>query len=276
MEIFKRLLFPISSEFFPEIVINRIEDFIEKFNSKVFVVYIIEEKILRKIEEVAEPFLTEEQRKRIEKDVIERNKEIANIIFNKLRKHIDFEKKIVIGEFSDKVIENVKEYEATCVIMGYEKECFLKYRLFEKLHIPIWVEIGKMSKNILGVCSNLAPNIRVPKITLSLAKKLGYNPFFVYIVDVEEKVEVDEKGNKMKRSLEELIRKAKKFAEEYGKYARVEIAVGALEEEIIKFAKRLNADVIVIGREMKKRRIFGKGLKKEIADRINHSVFFLN
>ena len=62
-EIFKKLLFPISSEFFQENVAKRIKKFVEIFGSDVYVVYIIEEKILKKMEDVAEPFLTEEQRK---------------------------------------------------------------------------------------------------------------------------------------------------------------------------------------------------------------------
>lgn len=281
-EIFKKLLFPISSEFFQENVAKRIKKFVEIFGSDVYVVYIIEEKILKKMEDVAEPFLTEEQRKEIEENLIEKNREIADIVFNKLNNYIEqFERKVVVGEFSEEIIKSVREYNATCVVMGYEKDCFLKYRLFETLNIPIWVEIGKRSENVLGVCTNLAPNVRVPTLTLQIAEKFGYKPYLVYIIDAEEKVEVDEKGRKMERSIEELLEKAKEFAKKYENLV-IDISVGALENEIVKYADRVNADLVIIGREAKKKRVFGgrilkeKGIKKELAEKIRHSVLFLN
>ena len=276
MEVFKRLLLPISSEFFSENVAERAEKFVELFGSKVYAVYIIEEKTLRKVDEIAEPFLTEKQRKEMEKNIIEKNKGVANIIFEKIAEYIpDFEREIIVGEFSDVIMKKAKKHNATCVMMGFEKECFLRYRLLENIKIPVWVEIGK-GENVLGVCSNLAPNVRVPKFTLKFAEKFGKKAYFIYVIDTEEKIEVDEKGVKREKTMEELRQAAEKFAAKYKKYADVKIAVGSIEGEVAKYADEVNADVVIIGREMKKRKIFSREIKKEMIEKIKHSLLFLN
>ena len=169
METFKRLLLPISSEFFSENIVERAGEITKIFGSEVYALYIIEEKTLKKMEEIAELFLTEKQRKEMEDSIINRGRDVANIIFREIEKYIPFFKKdVTTGEFSDIIIEKAEGYNATCIIMGFEKECFLKYRLLEEIKIPVWVEI-KRGKSILGVCSNLAPNVKVPKFTLELS-----------------------------------------------------------------------------------------------------------
>lgn len=277
MEIFKKLLLPISSEFFNESVVKRAKKIIDIFSSELVVAYIVEEKTLKKMDEITMPFFAERQRKEIEEEIINENKEVAEILFEKIKNITgNFEKIIVVGEYSDEINKIVKEKKITCVITAFEKECFLKYRLFEMLHIPLLVEFGEGGKNILGVCSNLAPNVRVPKFTLEIAEKFRYKPHFVYIIDKDELVEVDEEGNKIERDLEYLKNRAKEFASRYEKFAPIEITVGAIENEMIKYADRINADLVIIGREMKRKSLFGKELKRELVERIKHSLLFLN
>ncbi|KAA0013924.1 MAG: universal stress protein [Thermoplasmata archaeon] len=278
MEIFKKLLLPISSEFFPENAVNRIAKFMEKFNSRLVVAYIIEEKTLKKMEEVSEVFLTEEQMEEMENQILEQGSMVAEkIIFEKVEPFIhEFGKKVIFGEFSEEVKKISREQNITCIITGYEKNCFLRYRLFEEMNIPIWVEMGRGNKIVLGICSNLAPNKRVPSLTLEIAKAFGYTPHLLYVVDKEERVEVDEKGRKIERNIEELVGKAKKFLQKYEDKAITHFAKGILEEEIVEYANSINADVVILGREMKKRKIFCREMKKNIVEKLKHSMFFLN
>ncbi len=278
MEIFKRLLLPISSEFFPENAVRRIAELAGKFDSEVLIVYIIEQKTIEKMEHVAEIFLTDEQRKEIEKEIVEQSKMLAGeIIFKNVKPMINnFEERITFGEFSEEVKKISEEQKTTCVITGYEKGCLLRYRLFENMNIPVWVEMKKSKKHVLGVCTNLAPNKRVPSLTLELAECFGYVPHLLYVVDKEEKVEVDEEGRKTERKLSELLEKAEEFLDKYKGKMHTHFSEGILEEEIIKYSKEIDPDVIIIGREMKKRKIFCREMKREIVDKLENSLLFLN
>lgn len=268
---------PISSEFPPKNIFGRAKKFSEVFGSKIYILYITEEKTLRKVEEVAEPFLTEEQLNRIENSIIDKSKEIADIIFEKVKNKIPvFKLETTYGEFSDEIIKFSEKNDITCVLTEFEKECFLNYTLFEKIRIPVWVEAGEGSNVVMGVCSNLAPNLRVPGITLKIATAFGYDSKLIYIIDVEEKAEVDEKGFKKEKTLEELQKSAERFAERHKKNFEVEITVGSIEEKVTEFAEKFNPDVIVVGREMKKRKLFCKELKMEMIEKLKNSLLFLN
>jgi len=276
MEIFRRILLPISSEFYSEGLIQRAAEFKRKFGGEVIAVYIVEEKTIRRMEEVSEPFLTEEQRKEMEKNIFEKSKEMAEIIFSKAEEYLqDFQREISIGEFSDVILEKMEKHGASCIMIGFEKDCMLKYRFLERVKIPVWVEIGK-GENILGVCSNLAPNIKVPSFTIKFAEAMEKRPYLLYIIDTSEMVEVDENCVKKPCSMERLMEKAKEFKEKYEHIARIEIRKGGIEEEAANFADEINADVAIVGREMKKRGIFSKEFKKEMAEKIKHSLLFLN
>ena len=277
MEIFKKLLLPISSEFFNENVIERVKNIVEVFGSELVVAYIVEKKTMKKVDEVAELFLTEEQRKEMEEEVINESKLIASHFFERIEKEIGkHENMIVFGEYSEEIKKIVEEKKITCVVTSFEKECLIKYRLFEMLSVPILVEFGRGEKKILGVCSNLAPNKRVPKITLEMAEKMNYEPFFIYIIDKEEKVEVDEYGHKIERDLDYLKMKAKEFIEKYKDKAIIRMSIGTIENEMAKYADEINADLVVIGREMKRKGIFGREIKREMVEKVKHSLLLLN
>jgi len=276
METFKRLLLPISSEFFSDNVAKRASKIANIFGSEIYVVYIMEEKAFRKMEEVAEPFLTEKQRKEMEGSVIGRSKEIAKIIFERISKYIpEFENEVVVGEFSDIIFEKIEKHDPTCIVVGFEKECLLKYRFLENVRIPVWIEIGE-GENILGVCSNLAPNVRVPNFTIEFAKIFGKKAYLLYVIDKKEMVEVDEQGFKKPSNMEKLKQRAEEFVEKYRSFADVTVKIGDIEEEVMKYTKEIDADVAIVGREMKKRSIFCKEYKKEMAEKIKHSLLFLN
>ena len=178
---------------------------------------------------------------------------------------------INVPEISEEIEKAIAGYEATIVVMGFEKWNVLKYRLFEKLKIPIWVAAGG-GDVVVGACSNLAPNMKVPKFIKDFSKATNYKAILLYIIDTEDKILVNENGERIKADIDELRERAKKFAE---KYKKVEIREGVFEEELVKFADEVNAGLIVIGREMKKRRML-KEVRKDIVKNLHHSVLFLN
>ncbi len=276
MEIFRRMLLPISSEFYSEALIQRAAEFQRKFGGEVLAVYIVEKKTIRKMEEVSEPFLTEEQRKEMERNIFEKSGQMAEIIFDRVAGYLEnFRKEVAIGEFSDVIIKKIEEYGASCIMIGFEKDCMLKYRFLENVKLPVWVEIGR-GENIMGVCSNLAPNIKVPPFTIEFARAMDKKPYLLYVIDTSEMVEVDENCVKKPCNMERLMEKAEEFKKKYSNAAIVEIRKGSIEEETADFADDISADVAVVGREMKKGHIFSKEFKKEMAEKIKHSLLFLN
>ena len=273
MEIFKKIIVPVSSEFFPEKAINEAKNLSEVFRSKIIILYIIEKKTLKKFERASNTFFIHQQKKNFEEKLIKEQKEIAiDIIKKRIGSNIKkFEEKIVVGEYSEEIEKATAGYKATIVVTGFEKWNVLKYRLLEKLKLPIWVAAGG-GNVVVGACSNLAPNIKVPKFIKDFSNATNYKAILLYIIDTEDKVLVNENGERIKADIDELRERAKKFAE---KYKKVEIREGAFEEELVKFADEVNAGLIVIGREMKKRRML-KELRKDIVKNLHHSVLFLN
>ena len=278
MDIFSRLLVPLSSELPSERVVHRAGMLAEKFGAQVTVIYIIEEKTLKKMEDVSRAFLTEQQRTEVERRVVDTNKMLAeDVIFKQVKPLIrNFDKEVVVGEFSEETVKAAHISDATCIVTGYEKYCLLKYRLLDKLDIPLWIEQETGGPHVLGICSNLAPNKRVPDVTLSLAGALGYTPHLLYVVDTEEKVEVDEYEHKRECTLAELTERAHALLTNYEGRAETHFSSGVLEDEIASHAHRINPDVVIIGKEMKRKRLFCRDLKHDMVAKLHKSLLFLN
>ena len=279
MDLFKRLLVPISSEFSFEQIIIRAGALAKVFKSAVMVVYIIETKTIKNMGEVAESMLTEQQLKKMENDIISSATDIAKkIIFEQVKPVLpDCEVAVSVGEFSEEVCRIAEKWHATCVVTRYERYCTLRYRLLEDLNIPLWVE-QQLGKNpiVLGVCSNLAPNKRVPDLTIDLATTFKATPHLLYIIDIEEPVEVDEQGEKHQSTTASLTEYGQAFLRSYRDIAQGHFSVGVLEDDIIRYTTRLNPDVVIIGREMKRKKFLCREIKRDIVVRMEHSVLFLN
>jgi len=273
MEIFKKMIVPVSSEFFPEKAVVETKKLSEIFGSEVIILYVIEKKTLKKFEMASNTFFTYQQKKNFEEKLIKEQKEIAtDIIKKRIRSNIKkFEEKVVVGEYSEEIEKAIEDYKATIVVTEFEKWNVLKYRLLEKLKLPIWVAAGG-GDVVVGACSNLAPNVKVPKFVKDFSDITNHKAILLYIIDIEDRVLVNENGEKVKASIDELRSNAKKFAE---RYEKVEIREGIFEEELVKFADEVNAGLVVIGREMKKRSM-NREVRKDIAENIHHSVLFLN
>ena len=165
--------------------------------------------------------------------------------------------------------------------MSFEKECMLNYRLIDDIDIPVWIESGSDNKSILAVCSNLAPNKKVPEISVNISKILGWDLHMLYVVDMQDAVEVDDTGARSeKKSEEELINKGKQFVEDMQKKGvKVTLVKGSLERETVKAAGDIGVKLIIVGREQKKRKILGlptKSVKRIMAEKCRYSILFTN
>ena len=59
----------------------------------------------------------------------------------------------------------------------------------------------------------------------------------------------------------------------------VELIQGSLEKETIKAAEKINPNLIIVGREQKKKGVLGlpvRNLKKKLAEKCKYSILFLN
>ena len=282
---FNKILIPVSSEFYTKEIFERGVFLAKKFNGEINLIYIIEEKTLDQTDRISDAYRTHFERTATKKEIIKKHVRAAdNIIFENAKfffKNVPFEEKIVEGEFSQIVKNELKNKKYDLILMGFEKECMLNYRLFDDVNVPIWVESGRDSDSILAVCSNLAPNQRVPGISIELAEFLGWKLHMLYVIDVQDSVEVDETGMRSERKTErDLFSSGKHFVSEMKKRGvDVNLVKGSLEKETAKAADKLGIGLVIIGREQKKKSILGlpvKSIKRKMAEKCNYSVLFIN
>lgn len=284
---FKNILIPISSEFYQKEVLQTGAFLAEKFNSTITLVYIIEEKTLNQTDKRSDVYRTTHERAETKKEIISRYVQSADkIIFDDAKlffrnKNVAFEDKIIEGEFSIVIKGQLNKGKYDLILMGYEKECLLNYRLLDEVNIPVWVESGYEKNSILAVCSNLAPNQRVPEIGIKLSKILGWDLNMLYVVDIQDTVEVDEMGRRSeKKSEKTLTDRGKQFVSDMQKRGMdVRLVRGSLEKETAKAAENLGAKLVIIGREQKKKKVLGlptKSIKRKMAEKCRYSILFIN
>ena len=284
---FGNILVPVSSEFYSKKIIERSIFLAEKFKSTIDLVFIIEEKTLNQTDKISDSFRTHYSRLETSNDIIIKSRLKANnLILDDVKlllknKEISFKEKIVEGEFSSVVKRELDERSYDLVLMGFEKGCILNYRLLEDLNVPIWVESSSESRSILAVCSNLAPNQKVPDISVKLSEALGWDLQMLYVVDIGDSVEVDERGERSgRKSEEDLIFAGENFVEKMkDEGVDTRLVKGGLEKETVKAAEIIGANLVIVGREQKKKNILGlpvKNIKKKIAEKCRYSILFVN
>ena len=285
---FKKILIPISSEYYNRQVLKRAVFLADKFKSSISLVYIIEKKTIDQTGDLSDTHLTEfeinQTKKQMMKDQVKKADTIifddAKAYFKEKNIKLD-EKKIVNGEFSDRVKFELEKKSYDLILMGFEKECLLKYRILDDVDIPIWIEEKSESNKILAICSNLAQNKKVPKISVKLSDALGWDLHMMYIVDTEDHVEIDEKGKRTKIKPErDLLFKSQNFVTDMQKKGvNIQSIKGVLEKEIAKAAEKINPGLVILGREQKKKGILGlpkQNVKRKIAEKCGHSILFVN
>ncbi len=284
---FKNILVPISSEYYSKGLLERTAFLAEKFKSRINLIYIIEEKVLNQTGKLSNGYRTSDEIAETKKDIIREQKLTAdNIIFDDAkyyfkRKHIPFEEKISEGEFSSVIKRETNKKDYNLILMGFEKECFLNYRLLDELDIPIWIQSKGEGKSILSVCSNLAPNQKVPEVSIKLSKLLGWDLNMLYVVDIEDSVQVDKNGKRSDKKPErDLLFNGQNFVDDMkNKGINIKLVRGSLEKVTLKAAEEINPNLIIVGREQKKKGVLGlpiKHLKRKLAEKCKYSLLFVN
>ena len=283
---FNNILIPISSEFYQEEIFQRGAFLAEKFNSATKLIYIIEEKTLNQAEKRLNSYRTDFDKEETKKEIIRRHIHVADtIIFEDAKrlfteKNMPFNEEVIEGEFSAVIKGQINKHKYDLILMGFEKGCMLNYRLFDEVNVPIWIESGSGNNSILAVCSNLAPNQKVPEMGLRLSKELGWDLHMVYIVDTQDSVEVDHKGERSeKKSENQLLARGQQFVSEIEKKGiDVKLVRGSIEKETVKAARDIGAGLVILGREQKKKNMLGiptKGLKRKMAETCKYSILFV-
>jgi hypothetical protein len=284
---FKNILVPISSEYYSKEVLERTAVLAEKFKSKINLIYIIEGKVLNQTDKLSNGYRTPDEIAETKKAIIRGQKNTAdNIVFEDAKyyfknRNISFEEKISEGEFSSIVKKETNRKNYSLILMGFEKECFLNYRLFDELDIPIWIQSKSNGKSILSICSNLAPNQKVPEVSIKLSKLLGWDLYMLYVVDFEDSVQVDKNGKRSDKKPErDLLFNGNKFVNDMEKKGiKIEMVTGSIEKNTIRAAEEINPNLIIVGREQKKKGILGlpiKHLKRKLAEKCKYSLLFVN
>ena len=284
---FENILIPISSEFYSKEVLKRSVFLAKNFKSKINLIYIIEEKTLNQTDKQSDSYRTPYEISETKNEIRQKQKQTADkIVFEDAKFYlqnngIPFEEKIIEGEFSKIIKREVELKDYDLILMGYEKECALNYRLFDEVKIPLWVVNKNEGRSILAVCSNLAPNVMVPDVSQQLAKKLNLDLNMIYVVDVNDSVQVDEKAIRSgKKSEIDLMVSADHFIKQMEKKnINIKLLKGGFEKEVIRATEIYDPKIVIIGREQKKKGILGlpvKNLKRKMVDKCKYSILFLN
>ena len=220
---FKNILVPVSSEHYSKKVIERSIFIAETFQSNVHILYIIEETPHHQMEKYSDAHLTYHDRTETHQDLLKKQRKTADDILFKYaeqifeRKNINMKHTWVHGEFSTTINNQLKKNNYDIIIMEYEKGCMIDYRALDEIKIPIWIEGGGENKSILAVCSNLAPNQKVPTISTELSKIFKWKLSMLYVTDTQDTVEVDINGKRStKKPKRDLIFKGQNFVEQIG------------------------------------------------------------
>ncbi len=263
---FKNILVPISSDYFPEMAIRRSRALAEKFKGKVHFLYVVEKKTVEQMEKTGKHVLTPKLISELEEDIYHRQvRDISRTVLDRTKELMGPLNErcnylVQKGEFSDEIegylTENSESFNhITCVILEYKKHSNLKYRIFENCSVPIWLERGGKIDKIFAATTSISRNELVPthakRIALSFNAKLSLDHFSVHGEDEGDKkikLQKDWKG------------------------------VSNVEKKILRRAEEENADLLIIGRTCKACGFFGFGThfpKVVIAKKATMSVLIM-
>jgi hypothetical protein len=143
------------------------------------------------------------------------------------------------------------------------------------------MEGKNVGKSILAVCSNLSPNKKVPDMSIKLSETLGWNLHMLYVVDIEDSVQVDENCIRSEKKPErDLVFNGQNFVEEMkNRGVNIQLVKGSLQKETNKAADEINPNLVIVGREKKKKGLLGlpvKNVKRKIAEKCKYSILFVN
>lgn len=286
--LFSNIMIPVSSEFFSRAALQRGAELATLFGSTVTVIYIIEERTFQQAEKISDAFRTTVERAETKSDLTQEQVSAADtVIFDEVERifssqNLDIEERILQGEFSTVVQRELQRGHFDLVLMGFEKGCLVDYRILDEATVPVWVESSEPgSKVMMAVCSNIAPNQRVPDISVRLASAMHWDLHVLYVVDTQDAVEVDTEGKRSpKRSTQDLLSAGESFLKDLASAGiATELVQGGLERETVKAARRYDAGLVILGREQKERKILGipaRHTKRKLAEKCGPSLLFIN
>lgn len=283
---FERILIAISSEFYAKEVLQQGAMLVQRCGGAVTIVYIIEEKTIAQAEKRSGSFRTRCEKEETKKKIIEGQEQTANVIIFFEAKAIFKEAglipnfKIVEGEFSTVIEQEVQTQHFDAVLIGYSEEGLLRYRILDEITVPLWVVGDAGNHCVLGVCSNLTPNQKIPLMSRKLASCLGWDFQLVYIVDVHEPITYDETAQQfVKRSVEQLLSDGQRYVDEMAKNrVSTQMASGVLVDQIVQNAKQLHAGLVVVGQEQKRYDILGlplRSMNQRLVEKSRSSTMFV-
>jgi len=284
--VFKNILIPISSEFYSKEVFEQGASLAERFESKVTIEFIIEEKTLSQTEKRTDTFRTRVEKEETKQVIINSQRQTADaIVFVDAKlsfesKGITPAKKIMEGKFSTIIENEIKASHFDLVLISYEKECLLKYRILNDIDIPLWVTGTPGGQTLFAVCSNRTPNQKVLQMSQKLAQLLTMDLFLLYIVDVEDTIAYDEHTQRyVKMSVTDLLDTGQRFVDDLQiKGIPAHMTTGGVEGKTVQTAKQLNAGLVVIGQEPKRYDLLGfpvKSINHRIVEKCKYPILFL-
>jgi K+-sensing histidine kinase KdpD len=284
---FKNIIVPISSEFYSNKVIKRSLFLAETFQSTIHILYVIEENSLKQMNKFSDTHLTHYNRTETHQALLQNQRQTADtIIQDELQpmfkqKNITMKYSFVHGEYSTSIKNELTKNQYDLVLMGYEKQCLIDYRVIDEITIPIWIEGGGHHESMLAICSNLAPNQKVPALSIILSEAFNWELFMLYIIDSQDTVKVDENGKRsIRKPKQDLLIEGQQFVNKMQEEdIKVEMVQGSIEQQTIKAANKIEAGLIIIGREQKQKGILGlpvKKIKQKITEKCKYSILFLN
>ncbi|MBS3773529.1 MAG: universal stress protein [Candidatus Thermoplasmatota archaeon] len=282
---FRHILLPISSEFYPRQALERALFIADSIGSAITVMYIIERKTINQTDKLSDAYRTTYEREETAEDITEEHKNAAdNIVFTDAKNiktpDLVYEEKVVEGEYSTMVQHELSSGDYDLVMMGFQKQCILNYRILDDAAVPVWVEAGGTgSQQIIAVCTNLGMNTVVPRISAELADALGWDLHVLYVVDTEDSVQVDTAGERSKRKpVGDLTDTGERFLDAIDRpRVTTSLVTGSLPKEMAKAARQFNASLVVVGQQQKKRLLknLGKSTRRKIAETCEYSVLFV-
>ena len=284
---FKHILVPISSEFYSKTVIHRSIFLAETFQSTVHIMYILEDNPIQQMEKLIDTHLTHYNRNETHQELIEKQQStLETIIRDEVqplfkKKSIPMKYTFTQGELSNSLQKELENSSYDLIIIGYEKQCMIDYRFIDEITTPIWIEGGGYNQSILAVCSNLAPNQKVPEVSKILSDIFDWKLSMLYIIDTQDNVEVDVNGKRsIKKPIRDLESAGKHFTQEMKEQQiNVKTVQGSIEQQTIKEANKMEAGLVIMGREQKQKGMLGfpvKNTKQKITERCKYSLLFLN
>ncbi|MCU0850491.1 MAG: universal stress protein [Candidatus Thermoplasmatota archaeon] len=283
---FERILIAISSEFYTKEALRQGAMLAQRCRSMVSIVYIIEEKTLAQAQRRSDAFRTRFEKEETKKRIIEGQQQTANVIIFFDAKTIFKQTgitpnfKIVEGEFSTVIEQEVQTQRFDVVFIGYSEEGLLRYRILDETAVPLWVVGESKGSCVLGVCSNLTPNQRVLSVSKELAACLGWKLELMYMVDVTEPIAYDETMQRfVKRSIPQLLAEGQRYVEEMQKNGvSMQLVTGAFVDLLVQNTHRLHAGLVVVGQEKRRFDRLGlpvRSMNQRLVEKLRVSVLFL-